>query len=193
MAGDDDFVLGEAGEVRDADVQIGIAACDARRSGVRHRRRASGADHAPLGSRQLGQSLADGRHQLVELDVLLVRRHLGSADFGQLHRAADDRQRAATVDQRPDANGVVKVRIDGQRGRHGRCRGSRCGRRQDPAGAEDSRQPEQLSPVEATREARSRSLCGARHSCLHSAVRICRRVLSQLGSCCNSQKVSRPD
>ena len=81
-----------------------------------------GAHHAPLGAGQLGQALADRVHQLVDLHVLLVGRDLGRAHFGQLHRAADDRQRAAAVDQRADANRLVDVgRCIGRRRREGIC------------------------------------------------------------------------
>ncbi len=106
---DDDFVPGEALEVGNADVQIGIAAGHARGRRVRHRRRAAGADHAPLGAGQLREPLADRRHQLVQLRVLLVRRALRRAHLRQLDRAADDRQRAAAVDQRADADRFVDV------------------------------------------------------------------------------------
>ena len=107
---DDHLVLVEAGEVRNPNVEIGVAARDARRGRVRHRRGAAGADHAPLGSGQLGQPLADRVHQLVELDVLLIRGALRRAHFRQLRRAADDRERAPAVDQRPNADRLVDVR-----------------------------------------------------------------------------------
>ncbi|OLD14265.1 MAG: hypothetical protein AUJ01_14110 [Acidobacteria bacterium 13_1_40CM_3_65_5] len=109
VGGDDDLVFGEAGQIRNAHVQIRIAARDARGGGVRHRRRAAGADHSPLGSSQLRQTFADGVHQLVELHVLLVRRAFCGAHFRKLDRAADDCDRAATVDERANSNGLVDV------------------------------------------------------------------------------------
>ena len=64
---------------------------------------------APVSS---AEPLADRVHHLVEVRVLLVRRALRRAHLRQLDRAADDRQRAAAVDQRPDADGLVDVRLD---------------------------------------------------------------------------------
>ena len=109
---DDDLVPGETGEVRNAHVQVGVAASHARGGRVRHRRRASGAHHAPLGAGQLGQSLAHGLHDLVEVGKLLIRRALGRAHFRQFDRAADDRQRAAAIDEWAHPDRLVHVGID---------------------------------------------------------------------------------
>ena len=74
MTGDDHFVSGKPGKVRDAHVHVRIAPRHACGGGVRHGRRAAGAHHPPLRARQFAQSLAYGIRQFVELDVLLIGR-----------------------------------------------------------------------------------------------------------------------
>ena len=106
-------------QVRDAHVEVGIAAGDAGRGRMRHRRGAAGADHAPLGAGQLREPLADRLHHFIEVRVLLVGRALRRPHLRQLDRSADDRQRAAAVDQRPDADRLVDVRLDRRPGRGG--------------------------------------------------------------------------
>ncbi len=133
----DDFVLGEASQVGDADVQVGVAAGDAGGSGMRDGGRTTGADHAPLCAGQLGQPLSGRGHQLVHLDVLLVGERLGGAHFRLLHGPANHRDRAPAVDERPDTERFVDFRPDfhGSRVRQRRCRGGRLdswGRKEVP-------------------------------------------------------------
>ena len=68
---DDHLVLGEPLQVRDADVELGVAAGDAGGGRVGQPGRAAGRDQAPLGLGQLGQARADRLGQLVEVDVAL--------------------------------------------------------------------------------------------------------------------------
>ena len=141
---DDDLVFRETLEVRQAHVQIGIAAGDAGRRRVRHRGGAAGAHHAPLGAGELGQPLADGLHHLVQVGMLLVRGALRRPHLRQLDRSADDRQGAAAVDQRADADRLVDVGLDGRR--RGAAALRRCGAGRDHrAGAEKSGEAEELA------------------------------------------------
>ncbi len=156
---DDDLILLEALEIRDADVEIGIAAGHAGGRRVRHRRRAAGADHAPLGAGELREALADGGDDLVELRVLLVGERLRRPDLGQLDVAAEHGQRAAAVDERPYADGLVDVlAANGRfRGTHrGWRRGLRRGRRrvrQECTAADKTCPPQQLTTAGIQRRA----------------------------------------
>ena len=87
VLGDDDLVLGEPVEVRDADVQVGVAAGHAGGGGVGEGGRAARGDEAPLRARERGQARADRVHQLVEVHVVLRGRRHGRAHLGQ-HRAS---------------------------------------------------------------------------------------------------------
>ena len=88
----------QAGEIRDADVQIRIAAGDAAAVAcvsaaaqpevtMPHSAPVSSASRAPTAS-----------IELVEMDVVLRRRVHRRAHFGKHQRAADDRERAAGID-----------------------------------------------------------------------------------------------
>src|SRR5690606_11453209 len=114
------------------------------------RRRASGADHAPLGAGQLGEPPAGGLHQLVEVRVVLVGQRLRLTHLRPLDRTPDDRQRAARIDQRAHAERLVERpavgsprRLDeGRRrpsrgGRIGRCRHRRRGQAESGRGLEE--------------------------------------------------------
>ena len=107
---DDRFILGEALEIRDADVQVGIAAGHAGRGGVRQARRAAVRHEPELGAGQLAEALADRVGQLVELDVVPRGRVDRRPHFRQHRRSADDRERSPCVDQRTDANRLIDVR-----------------------------------------------------------------------------------
>ena len=127
-------------------MQVGIAAGDAGRGRMRNGRRAAGADHTPLRAGQPGEALAGRIHQLVDLHVLLVGEALGRSHFRQLDRPADDRDGAAAVDQRPDAERFVDIRFTGRRGGGGN--GAAIRGAQHIAGAEDAGYPEQLAATE---------------------------------------------
>ena len=101
-------------EVRDADVEVGVAAGDAGGGGVGERGRAARGDQPPLRAGQRGQAAADGLRQLVEVHVVLGGGRHGLAHLGQHRGAADDRERAAGVDDRPDADRLVDVGTDAQ-------------------------------------------------------------------------------
>ena len=136
VLGDDDLVSGEAGQVGDADVQIGVAARDARRRRVRERGGAADGDQAPFGLGQLRQTGADGLGQLVQVHVVLGGRGHGLPHLGQHRRSTEDRVRAPCVDEGPHPDRLVDVGADAQAGsgRRGR-RGSGRGRGFVPPGA----------------------------------------------------------
>ncbi len=123
--GNDDLVLGKTAHVRQAHVHLGIAAGEARGRRVGNRRRAPGADHAPLGARQLGQPLARSRREFVQVRVLLVGQRLDGLHLRKLDVAAEDRERTARVDQRADAERLI--RIDGGGGGRRRSLRGRLG------------------------------------------------------------------
>src|SRR5262249_56576586 len=106
----------EAAEVGEADVEVGVAAGDAGGGRVGERRGAPRGHDAPLRAGELGETLTDAVRQLVEVDVALRGRGHGLAYLGQHRGAAQDRVRAAGVDDRPHADRLVDVR-DGARGR----------------------------------------------------------------------------
>ena len=59
MRRNDDLIFVEPLEIRDAYVQIGISACNARSRRMGKGRGATGSDDSPLGAGKLSQSLAD--------------------------------------------------------------------------------------------------------------------------------------
>ena len=80
---------------------------------------------SPLGPRQRRQPRANRLRQFVEVHVFLRRRVHRRAHLRQHRRAADDRERAARVDQRAHADGLVEVRAGVKAGRCGRTRNRR--------------------------------------------------------------------
>jgi hypothetical protein len=127
---DDALVLREAAQVGQPHVQVGVAAGETRDRRVRERRGAADRDHAPLRLRQLGEALADGLRQLVQVHVVLRGRLHRGAHFGQRGRSRQDRVRAACVHERADADRLVDLGSGPQpgAGRNGRSRArGRCG------------------------------------------------------------------
>jgi hypothetical protein len=125
---DHHFVLRKPGQVRDADVEIRVAAGDTRGGRVRQRRGTARGDEPPLGACQRCQPAADRLGQLVEVDVLPRRQVHRRAHFGQHQRPAEHGVGAARVDERPDPNPPIDVVVGSGAGRRGR--GSVSGHRQ---------------------------------------------------------------
>ena len=90
--------FGKPRQVRQPDVQVRIAAGDARGGRERQRGRAAVRDHAPLGAGQRREPRADRLGQLVEVHVLLRGRVHRRPHLRQHRRSADDREGAAGVD-----------------------------------------------------------------------------------------------
>ena len=148
---DDDLGLVETGQIRDANELFRIAAGDAGGRDVLQPGRAAGRDHAPLGPGQLGEAAADRIGELVDLDEVPRRRIHRRADFRPLHRAADDGEGPAAVDDRLDANRLINLRSrhqwTGSRRGLGRCvQPAEQGRQRDGIAHQ-----EQLAPCETVR------------------------------------------
>jgi hypothetical protein len=162
MARDDDLVFCEAGQVRDAHVEIGIATGDARGRCMRQRRRTPRCDEPPLSAGQRRQSRADGLGQLVEMHVLACGGIHGRAHFGQHQRSADDREGAAGVDDGLDAYRSIHVRRAAPRVLRGF--GRRDERRLD---AGEGRQTEQRGEVASA----AQQIAAAEWMCTHVVLR----------------------
>ena len=91
----------------------GVAAGDASCGDVLEASRAARRNQAPVGPRDVSQSLADGFGQFVVLDEVARGRFHGRHNFGELDRAADDGKRATAVDDGFDADGLVDVLVAG--------------------------------------------------------------------------------
>ena len=84
---------------------------DAAGRGVSRRRGRAGGHNSPLDLKQFRQALADLFHQLVEIHVVVRRLLDRGNDFGQHLRAPIDRQSRGGIDERPDSNACVHVRL----------------------------------------------------------------------------------
>ena len=122
MARDDDFVLGKAGEIGQADVEVGVAAGDASGSGVRDGGGAAAGHHAELGLGEFSEARANAGHHLIDVYVMLSGLSHRRANLGQHGAAADDGEGAAGVDERLDSDGFVECRSQRESFRRSRLR-----------------------------------------------------------------------
>lgn len=129
VIGDDDFGFGEAFEVGDADVEIGVAAGDTGRGGVGDGGGAATGDHAPFGLREFGETGPDAGHEFINVNVVLGGFGHGPADFGEHRGAANDCERAAGVDEGFDADGLIDggAELEAGGGGGGCLRGKQAG------------------------------------------------------------------
>ena len=103
-------VLSKPGQVGNADELLGVAARHARGGDVLQSGGATRRNHAPLRSGQFGQPPSDRIRQFVQLYIVLAGGFHRGADFRQFDRCADDRESAAAIDDRFDADRLIDLR-----------------------------------------------------------------------------------
>ena len=175
-ARNDDLGLLEAGQIRNANEPLRIAAGQ---NPHRHELQTSGGSrrhHAPFGARQLRQPLTDAHREFVELDVVETGRGHRLVHNRPRDRSADDRVGVLRVDERKDADGLVDLLAERERIRCGpageseqvecRIRGLRSERRHRP-GAHHPRGRREAADPERISAAPLSALLGVRaHVCL---------------------------
>ena len=137
----DDFVLRKPGQIGHPHVKIGVSARHARGGRMRQGGGASRRHHSPFRFRQLRQTCANRRHELVQVHMVLRGGVDRRPHLRQHTRAADDGERAASVDERPHADGLIDGLADAKS--VGSRRSSRRQRGRGRASTEESRQRQQ--------------------------------------------------
>ncbi len=181
VRGDDRFVLRETGQVRKTHVQIRTAAGDAGGRRQRQPGRASIRHEPPLGAGECREPRAHRFRELVEMHVLLSRLVHRHADLRQHRRAADDRECAARVDERADADRLIDVRPEPERVRACRPGGRRRGgglRR----GFQETRESQHAAQHSPTAEQLTASDDGIAHRAILLLVVSCSAISYQLSA-----------